>query len=357
MKFAKNIVNHTPIPHGGLYSMNGPGHKMVDYSSNVNPLGFPKSIKKLGRGWMAKIPVYPDPESKKLKKRLASHLKVLPANLVVGNGATEIIYNFCRTTLEKNTPVLIPVPTFGEYEAAARLCGAKLLFFKTMDLEKDLAVFVKKIPRNGAVFVCNPNNPTGTMTSKNSILQIIKMAKARNTFVFVDECFMELAQNQNQSVIDKIHHENLFVLRSLTKSFGLAGLRVGYGIGNKKLASILNKIKIPWNVSGLAQEVACLALSDAEFLGRTRRLLKTESKFLTDSISRLDGFSCLGTSANFILIRTRTNSRLLQKRLAQKNILIRDCSTFRGLGKNYIRIAIKTHNENLRLVNALEGLA
>jgi len=358
VKFAKNIANHAQVPHGGLYSIENPNSKIVDFSSNVNPLGYPKSVRKLGKNWMAKIPVYPDHESTKLRKQLAKHLDVLPENLIVGNGATEIIYNFCRATLEKNAQVLIPVPTFGEYEAASRLCSAKLQFFKTMNLEKDLGNFVTKMPKKGAVFICNPNNPTGSLVSKNSMLQIIKSARAKDTLVFVDECFMELTQNPHHSIIDKItHHENLFVLRSLTKSFGLAGLRVGYGVGNKKLVSVLNKIKIPWSISGLAQEAACLALSDKSFLGKTRNLLKTESQFLRDSISRLDGLSCFKTSANFILIKTKKDSRLLQKKLVQKNILIRDCSTFRGLGKNHIRIAVRTHKENLKLVRALEALA
>ncbi len=358
MKFAKNIENHARVPHGGLYSIDSPNSKIVDFSSNVNPLGYPKSIRNLGKNWMAKIPVYPDHESAKLRKQLARYLGVSPENLVVGNGATEIIYNFCRAVLEKNTPILIPVPTFGEYEAASRLCHARVQFFKTTNLEKDLVTFVKKIPSRGAIFICNPNNPTGSLISKNSMLQITKSAKAKDTLVFVDECFMELTQNPHHSIIDKIpHHENLFVLRSLTKSFGLAGLRVGYGVGNKKLVSVLNKIKIPWNISGLAQEAACLALSDQSFLGKTRKLIKEESRFLRDSISRLDGFSCFEASANFILIKTKKDSRFLQKKLIQKNILIRDCSTFRGLGKNYIRIAIRTHKENLKLIRTLEALA
>ncbi len=358
MKFAKNIANHAQVPHGGPYSIQSQNSKMVDFSSNVNPLGYPKSIRKLEKNWMARIPVYPDHESTKLRKQLAKHLGVLAENLVVGNGATEIIYNFCRATLEKNIPVLIPVPTFGEYEAASRLSRARVQFFKTMNLEKDLRNFVTKIPKNGAVFICNPNNPTGSLTSENAMLQIIKSAKAKNTLVFVDECFMELTQNPNHSIIDKIgSNENLFVLRSLTKSFGLAGLRVGYGVGNKKLVSVLNKIKIPWNISGLAQEAACLALSEKSFLGKTRNLIKAESGFLRDSISRLDGFSCYKTSANFILIKTKKDSRLLQKKLVQKSILIRDCSTFRGLGKNHIRIAVRTHKENIKLVRALEALA
>jgi threonine-phosphate decarboxylase len=357
VKFAKNIASHIQVPHGGPYSIKNPDPKILDFSSNVNPLGFPSPIKKSLKNWMAKIPVYPDHTSTKLKRRLAKYVNASHDNLVVGNGATEIIYNFCRATINKNTPVLIPIPTFGEYEAATRLCGGKPQFFKTMNLEEDLAKFVKKIPKNGIIFVCNPNNPTGTLISEQSMLKMVKTAKSKNTIVFVDECFMEMVQNP-QSIIGKIQgFENIFVLRSLTKSFGLAGLRVGYGVGNKKLVCILNKIKIPWNISGIAEEAAHVALSDKGFLAKTRKLVKTESDFLRSSISKLDGFSCSGTSANFILIKTKTNSKLLQKQLLQKKILIRDCSTFRGLGSNHIRIAVRTRRENLKLLKALESLS
>jgi threonine-phosphate decarboxylase len=329
----------------------------MDFSSNVNPLGYPTSINKVLRSWLKKIPVYPDHDSMALKKRLSSYLGVSIDNLVVGNGATEIIYNFCRATIDKNTPVLIPIPTFGEYEAAAKLSLGNIQFSKTMNLEQNLSKFVKKIPTNGVVFICNPNNPTGILVSKKAIIQIIKSAKSKNSLIFVDECFMELTQTPQQTVIDQIQKfDNLFVLRSLTKSFGLAGLRVGYGIGNKDLTSILNKIKIPWNVSGLAQDAAITALSDTNFLAKTRKLIKTESEFLKNSISKLDGFSCFQTATNFILIKTKTNSKYLQKKLLQKKILIRDCSTFKGLDQNYIRIAIKTRKENLKLIKSLEKM-
>lgn len=358
MKFAKNIATHTLVPHGGLYSIKHPRATIIDFSSNVNPLGYPAEVRKLLKSWIKKIPVYPDQNSTRLKERLSSYVGVPTNNIVVGNGATEIIYNFCRACVSKTTKVLIPAPTFGEYEAATRLCAGKPQFFKTMNFEDDLLAFIKKIPTNGLVFLCNPNNPTGILASKNSIMQIIKSAKTKNTLVFVDECFMELTQDLQQSVIDQIHKfDNLFVLRSLTKSFGLAGLRVGYGVGNKKLTSVLNRINVPWNVSGLAQEAATTALSNKNFIAKTQKLIKKESTFLKNSISNLEGFSCLDTSVNFILIKTKKSSKYLQKKLLQKNILIRDCSTFRGLNQNYIRIAVKTHEENKKLVRALEDLS
>ncbi len=344
------------VRHGGPYSVKNPSSKILDFSSNVNPLGAPNSVKKSLKSHLGKVTTYPDHDSIILKNKLAKYLNISVNNLVVGNGATEIIYDFCRATIDRSN-VLIVVPTFGEYEAASSLCGAKLEFFKTMNLESDLEKFIQKIPRNGIVFICNPNNPTGVLISKNPMMQIIRAAKTRSAFVFVDECFMELTQKQNQSLVDQVSKlENLFVLRSLTKSFGLAGLRLGYGIGSKNLASILNKIKIPWNVNGLAQEAGLAALYDGTFLTKTQKLVKTESAFLKNSISKLDGFSCYDTATNFILIKTRQPAKLVQKKLLSKNILVRDCSNFRGLDSYHIRIAVKTHKENQRLLEGLKTL-
>ncbi|MBI5146230.1 MAG: histidinol-phosphate aminotransferase family protein [Thaumarchaeota archaeon] len=356
MKFAKNIASHVPVPHGGLYSIESPNYAIVDFSSNVNPLGFPSSVKKLLKTGLQKIPVYPDPNSTNLRERLSRYVKVPIDNLIIGNGATEIIYNFCQAVISKNTPVLIPIPIFGEYESAVTLCGGKIEFFNTMNLNNDISNFIRKIPKNGCIFICNPNNPTGIIIPKDAMLQILHTAKSRSTMVFVDECFMELTQNPKESIIDHVDIGNLFVLQSLTKSFGLAGLRVGYGIGDRKIISILHNIKIPWNVSGLSQEAAILALSDKDFLSKTRNLIKKEYDFLKNSISKINGFSCLDSSTNFILIRTKIKSKTLQKKLLKKNILIRDCSTFRGLDENYIRIAIKTRKENAKLILALGEL-
>ena len=354
MKFAKNIQSHSVVHHGGPYSIPRHGSKIIDFSSNVNPLGFPSAVKKAID--YAKIPTYPDHHSMSIKQALSEYLGVSIQNITIGNGATEIIYDYCRVT--SNSKVLIISPTFGEYEAASRLCGSKPSFFATLSLGSDLQKFIQKIPKCGIVFVCNPNNPTGELLPKQSLVQIIKSAKAKSAQVFVDECFIELTQNPDQSVVDLVpKYSNLFVLRSLTKSFGLAGLRLGYGIGNKNLISILNKIKIPWSVNGLAHQAGTAALSDRMFLAKTRKLIKAESKFLTDSISKIDGFSCLDSATNFLLIKTKQPAKSIQKKLLQKNILVRDCGNFRGLGLHHIRIAIRTHKENQKLVSALGAVS
>lgn len=351
-----NVKKHLPTIHGGLYSVKTKKQGIIDFSSNINPLGYHPGVKKYLKKQMKTMSVYPDSESAELRKNLNWYTKVSDNQIVVGNGATEIIYNFCQAFLNKKTPVLIPIPTFSEYEVASKLHGSKVFFFKTMNLNNDLDVFIKKIPTKGCIFICNPNNPTGILVSKINMQKIIIASLKRSTFVFVDECFIELADS-TQSVLSYIKkYQNLFVLRSLTKSFGLAGLRIGYGISNKKIIRILNNIKIPWNVSGIAQKAASAALCYYNYLDETTKIISLEKSFLVEAISKIDGFSCLPTDTNFILIKTKIKSDILQKKLLKKKILIRDCQSFRGLNNHYIRIAVKSHKDNIKLIKELEAI-
>lgn len=354
LKPTKNLQNHIPVKHGGIFSIPNPDKSIIDFSSNISPLGYPPLVKKEIKKNLKNLDTYPDPDSENLRANLAWYTKLSKDNIAVGNGATEIIYNFCNAFLSKKTPVLIPIPTFAEYEAAAKLQGCKISFFKTMNLNESLDDFVKNIPKNGCVFLCNPNNPTGVLVPKKNILTIIRAANKKNTFVFVDECFIELA-SQNESIAKYVKKfDNLLVLRSLTKSFGLAGIRIGYGLSNKKTIQVLNKIKIPWNVSGLAQKAASAALCHNFYIDKAKELIRRESKYLTNKIGKLEKFTCHNSDANFLLIKTKVKSKAIQKKLLAKKILVRDCSNFRGLNDNYIRVAIKTHKENVALIKALE---
>jgi len=357
MRINSNISTHKPVHHGGPFSIINPSSNILDFSSNVSPLGASSLVRKTIKNQLDTVQIYPDSESTQLRKNLQQYTKIPHSQIVVGNGATEIIYNFCQVFLSNKTPVLIPIPTFGEYESAVKLSGAKISFFKTMNLEKDIDYFISKFPNNGCIFICNPNNPTGNLISKKTLQKIILLANKKKTLVFVDECFIELVPDHDESIINLVKkYNNLFVLRSLTKSFALAGLRIGYGVGTKQMISVLNKVKIPWNVSGLAQQAASAALSHLFYLDKVKKIIKKESFYLINSISKLKDFQCNTTSTNFILIKTKIKSKTLQKKLLEKKILIRDCSTIRGLNDNYIRIAVKTRKENKKLIQALEKL-
>lgn len=349
MKPNPNISKHNPATHGGI--RHDIPTDVLDFSSNVNPLGLDFKVKQTIRNNLDLFGIYPDLESKLIKDALSKYTDTSPSRIVIGNGATEIIYNFCNAFLSDSVPVLIPIPTFAEYETAAKLAGAKISFYNDTPNTKK---FLTRIPKNGCIFLCNPNNPTGTLLNKDEIRTIIDYSKQYNTTVFVDECFIELVPNYNESVINLVEkYQNLIILRSLTKSFALAGMRIGYCITSKYMAKILDKIKIPWNVSNIIHKVVPTILADLSYLEKARKLIYRESIFLNQQISKIDGFTCYNTHTNFILIKTEMDSTLLQKRLLDKKILIRDCKSFRGLTGNHIRVAVKTRKENKRLVEAL----
>jgi len=353
----KSAQSHIPASHGGKYGIKNPDPQVIDFSSNVNPLGCHPGVKRYLKKQLNLISEYPDPNSTNLRVNLAWFTGVPKKQIVVGNGATEIIYNFCKIFLNKKTRVLIPIPTFSEYEVSAKLCESKISFFKTMDLSKNLQKFIMKIPRNGCVFICNPNNPTGVLIQKSEMVKIIAAAKKKSTIVFVDETFIELVPGNDESIIKQIKNfENLFILRSLTKSFGLAGIRIGYGVGSPQIIDLLQKIKIPWNVSNIAQGAASAAVCYHPFLDKTCKLIKKEKNFISSNLAKTKKFTCFNSSTNFILVKTKIKSKLLQKKLLKNKILIRDCSTFRGLDQNYIRIAVKTRKENVKLIKALEAI-
>ena len=357
MKISKEIASHRPVSHGGLFSIKKPNPKIIDFSSNISPIGPPPLVKKYLKKHLDDLEIYPDSNSILMRKNLQWYTKIPYSQIVAGNGATEIIYNFCQAFLSKKTRVLIPIPTFGEYEAAAKLRGSKISYFNTMNLNNDVEEFIRKIPKNGCIFLCNPNNPTGILTSKKNIKKIIESATKKSTLVFVDECFIELVPKSNESVSKLVKKfNNLFVLRSLTKSFGLAGIRIGYGLGPKNLITTLNKIKIPWNVSGLAQKAADAAICHSFYLDKAKKIIEKESKFLRKEISNIKEFECHNSDTNFILIKTKSKSKIIQKKLLKKNILVRDCSSFKGLGKNYIRIAVKARNQNKKLIQAMKKI-
>jgi threonine-phosphate decarboxylase len=352
-----SIIQHIPVTHGGKNSIKNLDPNVIDFSVNITPIGIPSSVTTILKKNLNNIQNYPDFHSTELISSLKKYTGLPKSNLIVGNGAIEIIYNFSFAFLSKKTKVLIPIPTFQEYEAVAKLNDCKISYFKTMNLSKNMDSFISQIPQNGCVFLCNPNNPTGKLLSKEQLNLIIQKAKKLSSIVFVDECFIELVPESNESIISYVKkYDNLFVLRSLTKSFGLAGIRIGYAAASKQLIEILQKIKIPWSVNLLAQNAAKIAIKNNSHLTKSKLVIKKELIYLKNKISQLDGFECNDSSTNFILIKTKYDSTKLQQKLLKHKILIRDCKNFRGLDNHYFRIAIKSHKNNVKLVNILEKI-
>ncbi len=346
--------------HGGVFSVN-PALVKVDFSSNVNPLGISKRVlRSIQNNLNSLFSMYPDPECRELKKNLLNYMDTdLDAEwITVGNGATELIHSFARTFIRKKA--IIFNPTFCEYELASKRMGADILFISLKNLNSDYKSIIEKSKDIDAIFLCNPNNPTGLLVSANSIIKIIENVDS-STKVLIDECFIELIDKDPAaySLISRVKEfDNLLILRSLTKSFGLAGLRVGYMVCNPKLTKQLSTNKIPWNVNGVAQMAGILALKDLEHLTYARLMIKTERSFLQREIKRkMQSFTPRKSDVNYFLIhlKNKDSTEIRDYMLKENGILVRDCSTFTGMSNDYIRVAVKTHEENLLLLDALES--
>jgi threonine-phosphate decarboxylase len=359
-----HIRNLRPCVHGGevLDAACRSGierEALLDFSSSVNPLGTSKKALEAAEAAFSQVAAYPDSTSSELRAVIAEHYRVGKENIVVGNGSTELMYLFAEVFLSKGDVVVMAAPTFGEYEGAVRKTGADIRFIKLCEDQKlDVDAFIAGLSGAKMAFICNPNNPTSLLTSVEDVLRILDAALARDVLVFLDEDFLEFVENEQAlSMVGCIgKYVNLFILRSFTKLFGLTGLRVGYGIACREIIDVLMCTKIPWNVNCLAQAAAVVALKDEEHLQRTRQLICEEKAYLQHGLDRIEGFRVFVPDANFFFIDIRktgyTASELAQKLLVH-GIMIRDCSSFKGLDPYYIRIAVRLHEENVRLLQVL----
>jgi threonine-phosphate decarboxylase len=346
--------------HGGIYSVN-PKLVKVDFSSNVNPLGISKKALKSIRKDAARLSSsYPDPECIDLKKSLLEYLDIGLGSecITVGNGSVEIIHDFARAFVRNK--VIIPAPTFCEYELSSKRSGAGILFVPLKNLTLDAELIIEKAKNFDAIFLCNPNNPTGLFSVK-PIKKIIESIDS-STKILIDECFIEFTDDgdHHHSLINKIKEfDNIVILRSLTKSFGLAGLRVGYSISSPKLAKQLSANRIPWNVNGLAQMAGIIALKDQRHLKKARAMVKKERQFIQSKIEKkMQSFAPCKSDVNYFLIhlKNKNSTKVRDSLLTRSGVLVRDCSTFTGMNSEYIRVAVKTHRENLLLLDALESI-
>jgi threonine-phosphate decarboxylase len=361
-----NIKDLKPCVHGGdvLDAAGKSGlrrEEILDFSSSVNPLGPSEKALEAAKKCFTEIPAYPDSNCNELRRAVASHFSgISKNNVAIGNGSTELIYLFAEAFLKKGEVALIPAPTFGEYESAVRKTGETVKFVKLdKNFNVDGSVYIREMAGAKMVFLCNPNNPTSILIPNETLTGIVERALEQDSLVFLDEDFLEFVENEKaRSLISKIkHYPNLFILRSFTKIFGLTGLRVGYGIASEEIISVLLCAKIPWNVNCLAQAAAVEALKDEEHLRVTRELIKKEKTQLLTKLEQFRSFKVYPPDGNFFFIdirRSGLTATELANKLLQQGILIRDCTSFRGLDQYYIRVAVKTRSENERLIEALK---
>jgi threonine-phosphate decarboxylase len=356
-----------------------PEDKLIDFSASINPLGISRKVKDAIKKGMDGLVNYPDTHVNKLREKLALYHDIDLATIICGNGSTELIYLIPRAL--RPDSVLIPAPTFSEYERACRISnelrvtsyelkkensfrinpdefinamkGNITSKFKTQNskLKTQLSTLNSTVPCDMA-FLCNPNNPTGNLLKRDAVLEIAEAAKDMKCCLVVDEAFIDFCPSE--SVVDAVNdNPYLIVLRSMTKFFGLTGLRVGYGVFHKNLIERIKHFKEPWTVNNLAQKAAVEALEDDEYSKQTLALMKKEKSFMEQGFRKI-GINFYPSDSNYYLLNAGAQRAV--PLLKKKGILVRDCSNFRGLDSSHIRVAVKSRKHNRMLLKELENI-
>ncbi len=331
-------------------------NEILDFSANINPWANSLGIEKIVRANLKEIYHYPDPQCAELIKQISQYLGVNRENILAGNGSTELIYLAARALLPRRA--LIFAPTFFEYERALKACGGEpeFLFLKeSQGFSISIQKIIEAIKDVEAVFICNPNNPTGTFFPEEELLELVKITKERKISLILDESYLDFKHSGESLVREAQGTRHLLVLRSFTKFFALAGLRLGCGVGGRRLIEKMAGLKEPWTVNCLAQAVGAYLLRAQQKIKEIREAVNKETEFLFGQLSRIEGLKPYPPQANFILVRIETDlsSTKLQEDLAKKGILIRDCSNFAGLNDKFFRVAVRKREENLRLIDSL----
>ena len=337
---------------------------MLEFSGPINFLGPPQKALEAVKRHAKLIRYYPDPNPVEFREEIAKYVGngVQPENLLLGNGSIELIYMITEI-LPKDFKALIPVPSFSEYEKAALRVGGEAVF---LQLPQNFALEIDKIKKavtesTKIVCICNPHSPSGTLYSKEELLDLVEFCNKKDVIFSVDENYIEFDDKSLDNTLAGFvkDYENLFVIRSVTKFYGMAGIRFGYAVAAGNLIDKLQTTRLPWSINGLACQVTLAAFDDTEFIQNTKETIAKERAALAKSLGEIEGLRVYPSVTNFLLVKIenqKLTSTMLKELLAKERILIRDCCKFMGLDDHYFRITVRSSNDNQILVEKIKQI-
>ena len=326
----------------------------VKMSSNENAIGVSPKALDLAKRVLPESNIYPDGSNRNVREILAARLNVDPGQVIVGNGGDEIIYYIAMSILNDDDEVVIPEITFPIYEIACRLMRARIVYSPMNGLFIDTDAILEKITeRTKLVTLCNPNNPTGHALGSKEVFKLIDSIP-ENILLLIDEAYMDFADPETfPDSLSRFRDgkRTLFIVRTLSKAYGLAGFRVGYGIGDEAIVELMNRIKLPFNISVVSQHAAVAALGDTEFL---RETIRSANKGKNDicRFLKANGLDYIESSTNFILIDTGRESDLVTEELMKRGVIVRSAKAY-GLPTS-IRVTVGSENDNRRFIAAMK---
>jgi threonine-phosphate decarboxylase len=359
----KRFVSHGGDVWGFARKYNLPLEEVLDFSGPINHLGpSPKAFESVKQNAKL-IRFYPDPNPVELRSSIAEYVgcKGVDAdNIILGNGSIELIYMIAEVFPAKFKAV-IPVPSFTEYEKAALRVGGEIIY---VQLPQDFALENDKIkkaftPDTKILSICNPHSPSGKLYGKDELLDLIEFCQKKDVIFSIDENYIEFTDKEKTAsmagYVNKC--ENLFVIRSVTKFYGMPGIRFGYGIAAKSLIEKLQTVRQPWSINSLAGFATLAAFKDTEFIKNTKQTIVKERVQFAKMLSAIEGLHVFPSETNFLLVKI-TNKKMtstkLKEEISKEGMLIRDCCTFVGLDDTYFRVTVRTDKDNQKLTEAIK---
>ena len=346
--------------HGGnIYAAPPPGKSWLDFSANINPLGLSPAVKEAMTAHIDAVVHYPDPKGTALREALEKAYGVSSNSLLLGNGAAELFYLYMHTFRPRR--VLLPVPSFSEYERAAGAIGAAIDYCY-LSAEGDFSYPWETLRAAcghvDCIIIGNPNNPTGTLASAHELAALTDLAARKGTDILVDESFLDFLPSEEAYSVRELAQEtdSLFVIRSLTKFYALPGLRLGFGVTTPLRRSLMEGHKDDWNVNVLAQYAGVAALGDRDYQNESRRLVAAERDRLYAALTHMPGIEVCRPCVNFLLWRLVDGSLAepLMAALREEGILVRSCANYVGLSPSYIRTAVRSPWDNKSFIQILQ---
>lgn len=353
-------------------------HEVIDFSANINPLGPSQRGLSALEAQLRYISHYPDATNDDVLNAIADTYGVSKDQIVVGNGAAELLYAICR--LPGYTGAFVPAPGFSEYKEALEASGIPVRDIYYRPREDDngkpyfevpylaLETFAAELKGQDGriiVFLGNPNNPDGTLLDKNHIRTVASMLKDANSLLVIDESFIDFVGNDTlqdneysmRSLVNEF--DNIIVVHSFTKFYAVPGLRIGAAFSNSQIIDQLNTFIPTWSVNTLAQAYTESTLNDVEYVNRTKQVLREEQHYMYNALDAITGITVYPPSANFILFHIEqegVTADSINEALKKHKMIVRNCDSYMGLNSQWVRVAIKDHDNNVRLVETLTDI-
>ncbi|MGE3063866.1 MAG: histidinol-phosphate transaminase [bacterium] len=351
----KNIKNYVPgKPIEEVKRELGLKGKIIKMASNENPLGVSPKAKRVIENSISSLNLYPDDTNYYLKRKISEKIGVNEKHVIIGNGSVELINNIVFSFTQKHDNLLRCDPSFIMFSISGLMNGCNVINVPTKNYVFDVEEMIRKSEEADAriIYFDNPNNPMGTMVNQGEVEYMMKKIK-KDRIVILDEAYNEYMNKKERINSGELlkKYKNLVVLRTFSKIYGLAGLRIGYGLANDEIMEVLNKVRLPFNVNLLAQRAALAAIDDFKHIQESKRLNDEGVKYLTMSLKNM-GYFVVPSFTNFVAFDTGTDASVIFKKLESRGVIVRPIANY-GL-KSFLRVTTGTESENKKFIKILK---